>query len=124
MEKQYICYQGKDGKPDYREATPAEISAMQQPQLTWHKELKNARACFPNEQYNANLQKLLAHNLGLENHQFLAALVADVAAGAFIRVDDIGIVYYYCNYVEELDEAIVINYGGYVETKPQTNDKI
>lgn len=64
------------------------------------------------------MQRLIAHNLGLENHPFLAALASEVQSGSFIRVEADGMVYYYCEYVEETDEAIIINYGGYVEEKP------
>ena len=91
---------------------------LSQEEMIWHKDTKNARVCFPVETYNANLHKLLAHNLGLDNHPFLAALVVAVQNGAFIRVDADGNVYYYCEYVEEVDEAIIMNYGGYVELKP------
>lgn len=118
MENQYIGYQDKSGKPAYREATDAELATIQPSIINWHKDTKNARVCFPVETYNANLQKLLAHNLGLENHLFLEALVVAVQNGAFIRVDADGMVYYYCEYVEEVDEAIIMNYGGYVELKP------
>lgn len=93
-------------------------AAMQLYHIIWHKDSKNARVCFPVETYNANLQKLLSHNLGLENHPFLAALVVAVQNGAFIRVDADEMVYYYCEYVEEVDEAIIMNYGGCVELKP------
>lgn len=100
------------------ELTPQELATIQPSIINWHKDSKNARICFPVETYNANLQKLLAHNLGLENHPFLEALVFAVQTGAFIRVDSDGNVYYYCEYVEEVDEAIIMNYGGYVEPKP------
>ena len=105
----YNCKTGKLEKSnDFNKSEP----------ITWHKDTKNARVCFHLEVYNANLQKLLAHNLGLENHPFLAALVVAVQNGAFIRVDADGNVYYYCEYVEEVDKATIMDYGGYVELKP------
>lgn len=93
-------------------------AAMHTEPITWHKDTKNARVCFPVETYNANLQKLLAHNLGIENHPFLAALVVAVQNDAFIRVDAGGMVYYYCDEVYPDDVSIITNYGGYVEPKP------
>ncbi len=86
--------------------------------ITWHKYSKKIRVVFPLEAYNANLQKLLAHNLGLESHPFLAALVLAVQNGTFIRVDADGMVYYYCDEVYPEDVSIITSYGGYVEHKP------
>lgn len=107
----------KDGKLTFEPLTDEELAAMQ-PSIVWHNELKNARVCFTVDQYNANMQRLFAHNLGLENHPFLAALASAVQSGSFIRVEADGMVYYYCEYVEEVDEAIIIDYGGFVEPKP------
>lgn len=105
----YNCKTGKlEKSDDFNESEP----------ITWHKDTKNARVCFPVETYNANLQKLLAHNLGIENHPFLAALVVAVQNGTFIRVDADGNVYYYCDYVEDADKSIIISYGGIIEYKP------
>lgn len=107
------CIQDKKGNPTWKEIEVEDESITQ----NWDRPEKNVRVCFPIEVYKNNLHKLLAHNIGLENHPFLAALVVAVQNGTFIRVDADGNVYYYCEYVEEVDEAIIINYGGYVEKK-------
>lgn len=86
--------------------------------ITWHKYSKKIRVVFPLDTYNTNLQKLLAHNLGFESHPFLAALVTKVQNGEFIRIDADGMVYYYCDYVEDADKSIIISYGGIIEYKP------
>ena len=114
---QYICIQDESGKPTFREATAVELASMQ-PQPTWHKPAKAVRVCFTAEQYAANMPRLIAHNLGLESHPFLAALASAVQSGSFIRVEADGMVYYYCEYVDDVDEAIIIDYKGYVEHKP------
>ena len=113
-----LIYNCETGKYTRVELTEEELLAIPLEVNTWHKELKNARVCFPVEVYNANLQKLLAHNLGLENHPFLAALVVAVQNGEFIRVDADGMVYYYCDEVYESDKHIINSYGGIIEYKP------
>lgn len=111
-----VVFDKKSGKLFYLDVDPEELNT--EIVTTWHQDSKNWRVGFPVETYNANLQKLLAHNLGLEYHPFLVALVTAVQDGAFMRVTADEFVYYYCEYVEEVDEAIIINYGGYVEPKP------
>ena len=52
MEKQYICYQDKSGKPAYREATPEELASMQTNEpVVWHNELKPFRVVVSNEEW-------------------------------------------------------------------------
>lgn len=118
MKKQYICYQDKSGKPAYREATPEELANMQINEPTiWHYLEKSARICFTVEQYRDNMQRLLAHNLGLENHPYLASLVTKVQSKSYIHIEDNNIVYYYCEYIDDTDKANINNYGGYIEIK-------
>lgn len=112
MIKQIRSYQ-LNGKPAFEEIEVPDEPTTQ----NWDRPEKNARVCFRVEVYKNNLHKLLARNIGLENHPFLSALVVAVQNGAFIRVDYAEIIYYYCEYVEDIDEAIIINYGGYVEQK-------
>ncbi len=111
-----IVFNCKDGTVNKVELTAEELAAMQST-IIWHNDSKNCRVVFPLDTYNANLQKLLAHNLGLESHPFLAALVLAVQTGAFIRVDADGMVYYYCDEVYNDDKIIIESYGGYVEPK-------
>lgn len=94
------------------------LEGATQPAIIWHYDPKDYRVVFPIDIYDANIQKLLAHNLGLESHPFLDALVTKVQTGKFIRVDADGMVYYYCVEVCDDDVDIIINYGGYIESKP------
>ena len=113
MVKKIVSYQ-KNGIPTWKEIEVEDELITQ----NWHVVEKNARVCFSLEFYNENLKKLLAHNLGLESHPFLAALVTKVQNGEFIRIDADGMVYYYCDYVEDADKSIIISYGGIIEYKP------
>jgi hypothetical protein len=107
-----IGYIDKNGVSQVREALEGEVNEQQV--INWHTS-KPLRVVFSKETYSANLIKLTAHSLGIEQHPYLQALVQFVAGESFEKFDDQQNIYYYCEYVEEAHEAIIIQYGGVIE---------
>ena len=124
MEKQYICYQDKSGKPAYREATPEELAAMQTTQpIVWHKE-KPFRITVNNEVWKDWFAKKRDHAdylelTGQELYPDLMALL-DVVKG----IDNSNIVndsentFVYLDEVFDYHLPIIAKYNAIVETKP------
>ena len=119
-----ICYQDKTGKPVYREATPEELTAMQPPAITWHKEVKPFRVTVSNEVWKDWFAKKRDHAdyLELTGQQLYPDLMAllDIVKS----IDNTNIINYNDNTYVYLDEVfdyhipIVSKYNAIVETKP------
>ena len=100
-----------------RELTPEEIAQFPvDNREVWHVESCNVRITFEHATYKDSLLKLIEHEKGLADRTHLASLygVFSTHPNLFKRVDN-GYIHYYCNFVYEEDEAIIINYGGKVE---------
>jgi len=124
METQYICYQGKDGKPAYRKATPEELAAMQPEQIVWHNELKPFRVTVSNDVWKDLFAKKRDHAdyLELTGQQLYPDLMAllDVVKS----IDNSNIVkdeqntYVYLDEVFNYHLPIIAKYNAIVELKP------
>jgi len=88
----------------------------------WHIDEKSVRIVFECEVYQRNLMQLVEHEKGLADRTHLAMLYSHFAENIqlFTRKNN-GKVYFYCNFVFEEDEAIIIHYGGNVERKKYEN---
>ena len=125
MEKQYICYQAKDGKPAYREATPKELASMQPATIVWHNEDKPFRVTVNNETWREWFQKKRDHLdyfelTGQELYPDLLGLLEIVKT-----IDNSNIIndgqttYIYLDEVYNEHLAIINKYGGNVEQMPE-----
>ena len=119
-----ICYQTKDGKPAYREATPEELSDMQPEQIVWHNELKPFRVTVSNDVWKDWFQKKRDHAdyLELTGQQLYPDLMAllDVVKSidnSNIVKDEIN-TYVYLDEVFDYHLPIISKYNAIVETKP------
>ena len=122
--KSQVCYQGIDGKPEYREATPEELAAMQTTQpIVWHKE-KPFRVLVSNGTWKDWFAKKRDHAdyLELTGQQLYPDLMAllDVVKG----IDNSNIVndsentFVYLDEVFDYHLPIIAKYNAIVETKP------
>lgn len=124
MEKQYICYQGKDGKPAFREATTEELAAMQPIQLvTWHVASRPIRVIITSDVMREWLTKKRNHEdvLALTGQSVFPELVAVVGivqsiSNEFIRYEN-ECLYVYLETLEDIHRAIVEGNGGVIEVK-------
>jgi len=124
METQYICYQGKDGKPAYRKATAEELAAMQPEQIVWHNELKPFRVTVSNDVWKDLFAKKRDHAdyLELTGQQLYPDLIAllDVVKGINNSniVNDSENTYVYLDEVFDYHLPIIAKYNAIVELKP------
>ena len=123
MEKQYISYQDKSGKPAYREATPEELAAMQPHPIDWHRE-KPFRVTVNNEVWKDWFAKKRDHNdyFELTGQQLYPDLIALLDVVKSIDnsniVNDSENTYVYLDDVFDYHLPIISKYGAIVETKP------
>ena len=119
-----ICYQTKDGKPAYREASAEELAAMQPEQIVWHNELKPFRVTVSNDVWKDWFAKKRDHAdylelTGQQLHPDLMALLDVVKS-----IDNSNIVndsentFVYLDEVFDYHLPIIAKYNAIVETKP------
>ena len=124
MEKQYICYQDKSGKPAYREATPEELATMQTSEpIVWHCD-KPFRVTVNNDVWKDWFSKKRDHAdyLELTGQQLYPDLMAllDIVKS----IDNSNIVkddqntYVYLDEVFDAHKVIIAKYSGIVEPRP------
>ena len=118
-----ICYQDKDGKPAFKEATPEELAAMQPQPIEWHRD-KPYRVTVANDTWRDWFTKKRDHAdyLELTGQQLYPDLMAllDIVKS----IDNSNIVkddqntYVYLDEVFEAHKPTIIKYGAIVEPKP------
>lgn len=124
MEKQYICFQVEGGKPDYREATPEELAAMQPEPITWHIN-KPFRVSVANDTWRDWFTKKRDHSdyFELTGKLLYPDLMALLDVVRIIPneqiVNDNANTYVYLAEVFEAHRPIIAKYGATVEPKPE-----
>lgn len=121
--KKKICYQDKNGKPAFREATAEELAALQPQPIEWHCE-KPFRVTVNNDVWKDWFAKKRDHAdyLELTGQQLYPDLIAllDVVKS----IDNTNIVndsentYVYLDDVFDSHIPIISKYNAIVETKP------
>ena len=119
-----ICYQDKSGNPAYREATSAELAALQTTQaIVWHKE-KPFRVLVSNEVWKDWFAKKRDHSdyLELTGQQLYPDLIALLDVVKAIDnsniVNDSENTFVYLDEVFDYHLPIIAKYNAIVETKP------
>ena len=123
MMESKICYQNKDGKPAFREATPEELAAMHPEQLVWHCD-KPFRVTVNNEVWKDWFAKKRDHAdyLELTGQQLYPDLIALLDVVKSIDnsdiVNDSENTYVYLDEVFDYPLPIISKYNAIVEQKP------
>jgi len=123
METQYICYQGKDGKPAYRKATAEELAALQPEQIVWHNELKPFRVTVSNDVWKDLFAKKREHVdylelTGIELYPDLVMLLEVVKTISTTNIINDGVnTFIYLDEVLDIHRPIITKYGAFIENK-------
>lgn len=123
METQYICYQGKDGKPAYRKATAEELAALQPEQIVWHNELKPFRVTVSNDVWKDLFAKKREHVdylelTGIELYPDLVMLLEVVKTISTTNIINDGVnTFIYLDEVLDIHRPIITKYGASIENK-------
>lgn len=118
MEKQYIGYQDKSGKPAYREATPAELAAMQiNEPIIWHYPELTIRVEISNETKAQWLLKKSEHDI-LGNYPEIAGLLEYVKSMSSTTIVSNGALHVYLSEIYPQHQYIIELNGGVIEHKP------
>ena len=124
MENKYICYQGKDGKPTFKEVTTEELAAIQpSTPITWHIASRPIRVIIASDVMREWLIKKRNHEdvLALTGQSVYPELVAVVEivqgiSNEFIRYEN-ECLYVYLETLEVSHRVIVEGNGGVIEVK-------